>query len=147
MVRGRQEAREAIKKALSSYRDREAERRQIAKQLEDIEARMSGPAAPNMDGMPRGSSPGDPTGNTATQHLTLVELYETQLRILDATQLRVERLIGQLDDPRERALLRYRYIDGMTWEEVCVAICYSWRQTHNVHARALDKLVELDAQN
>jgi hypothetical protein len=33
----------------------------------------------------------------------------------------------------------------MTWEEVCVRIGYSWRQTHNIHSRILDKLADEEA--
>jgi hypothetical protein len=39
--------------------------------------------------------------------------------------------------------MRHRYIDGKSWEEVCVAISYSWRQTHNLHDQALNKLLEM----
>jgi hypothetical protein len=39
--------------------------------------------------------------------------------------------------------MRHRYLEGLTWEKVCVEMNYSWRQTHNIHARALDKLVDL----
>ena len=54
----------------------------------------------------------------------------------------VETLIASLDSPTQRDLLRYRYIDGLTWEAVCVAINYGWRQAHNLHGAALDKLLE-----
>jgi hypothetical protein len=37
-------------------------------------------------------------------------------------------------------LIRLYYIDGLTWEKVCVDINYSWRQTHRLHSEALKKI-------
>ena len=45
-------------------------------------------------------------------------------------------------EPTERKLARFRYIDGLTWEEVCDVMAYSWRQTHRIHGRMLDKLAD-----
>lgn len=129
-----------IKKLLHSYTDMKREHAQILDALDRLEA---APRATNMDGMPRGGSgPGDPTGDLATQHLALMEKYRAQLRYLARAQATIEDLIEPLDS-RARTLMRHRYIEGMSWEEVCVAIGYSWRQTHNIHSQALDRLLEL----
>ena len=45
-------------------------------------------------------------------------------------------------EPTARMLLRFRYIDGLPWEEVCVRMNYSWRQTHRMHSKALEALKE-----
>lgn len=132
-----------LKKLLHSYTDMKKEREQVAEMLDRLEAELDGPRSPNMDGMPRGGSgPGDPTGELATQHLALMEKYRAQQRYLDRAQLAIEALIEPLDS-RARTLMRHRYIEGLVWEEVCVAIGYSWRRTHEIHAQALDRLLEL----
>lgn len=130
---------EELKKLLHSYRDIEAERSQILLEVKRLESTIA-PKAPNMDGMPRGSGVGDPTGNTAVQRATLIEQYNAQLERLAATQTRIEELIEALE-PLERKLMRHRYIEGLTWETVCVVMDYSWRQTHRIHSSILDKLV------
>lgn len=130
-----------LKKQLHSYRDLKAEREQIAQELEKVEAFMSGPKGTNWDGMPRGSSSGDPILNVVTQHIHLQERYQAKLAELAAAQAQIEELIESLE-PMERKLFRHRYIEGLTWEEVCVAIGYSWRQTHNIHGAALDRILE-----
>lgn len=134
--------REELKKLLKSYGDMKKEHKQITEELDRVEAAMTGPRSPNMDGMPRSGGPGDPTGELATLHLALVEKYWAQLRYLARAKLTIEELIDKLDS-RERTLLRYRYIDGLSWEKVCVAVGYSWRQAHNIHSLALDQLLEL----
>ena len=56
-------------------------------------------------------------------------------------QLAIETAIERLE-PTARMLLRYRYMDGLKWEEVCVRMNYSWRQTHRLHGEALRQLKE-----
>lgn len=132
---------EELKKQLHSYRDLKAEYDQITKELEKVEAFMAAPRPANLDGMPRAPGIGDPVLGVVTQHITLQERYRFQLVKLAAAQNLIEDMIEGLE-PGERKLMRCRYIDGLTWEEVCVAIGYSWRQTHNIHARILEKLME-----
>ena len=63
-------------------------------------------------------------------------LYELRNKIEDA----MERLSSD-----QRLLLRYRYIEGMTWESVCVKMHYSWKQIHRIHAKIL-RILEDDTQ-
>ena len=135
-----------LKKFLHSYKDLDAERRQIAAELEKVEALMASPKAQNLTGMPRTPGVSDPVFNMVDVHVTLVERYQAQLRRLAAAQTAIETLIESLE-PLTRQLMRYRYIDGLRWEEVCVAIGYSWRQTHNIHAKALDDLLEIEVEH
>lgn len=135
-----------LKKFLHSYKDLESERRQIAAELEKVEALMASPKAQNLTGMPRTPGVSDPVFNMVDVHVTLVERYQAQLRRLAAAQTAIETLIEGLE-PLTRQLMRYRYIDGLRWEEVCVAIGYSWRHTHNIHAKALDDLLEREVEH
>lgn len=132
------EARHAIKRQLSGYQARKRELKQIEALMADLDG---APGGQNLDGMPRGSTVGDPVAAVVAQRLALREKYQAKLAELYEAQRAVEDMIESLDSV-ERELLRHRYIEGMTWEGVCVAISYSWRQTHNLHAQALDKLAE-----
>jgi DNA-directed RNA polymerase specialized sigma24 family protein len=134
-----------LKKQLHSYRDLKAEYNQIALELEKVEAFMAAPKGANLDGMPRSPGAGDPVLSVVTHHLALQERYRFQLVKLAAAQSLIEDLIESLE-PGERKLMRCRYIDGLTWEEVCVTIGYSWRQAHNIHSKALDKLLAAEAE-
>ncbi len=136
---------EELKRFLHSYRDMEAERRQIAEELEKLEAVMASPKAQSLTGMPRTPGVSDPVFAAVEQHTALLERYRVQLGRLASAQTAIEDLIEGVE-PVARRLMRYRYIDGMRWEEVCVAVGYSWRQTHNIHAKALDALLEREAE-
>lgn len=139
------ERKENLKKRLHQYRDLEAERQQIEKDLERVEDLMNSPRGSNLDGMPRSPGIGDPVLAVVSQHQALQERYRLQLEKLAASQLLIEEMIDGLE-PIARQLMRYRYIEGLTWEEVCVAIRYSWSQTHNIHAKALDALLAAEME-
>lgn len=134
-------ARHRVKKRLSAYLDAKSERKQIEERLEVLNARMVSVGSQRLDGMPRGGSGGDNKPDLIDAKDRLVARYMRLCDELMQTQLVIEEEIEWLE-PMERMVMRYRYIEGMTWEQVCVAIGYAWRQTHNIHTRALDRLAE-----
>lgn len=146
------------KDELRSYLAIKREREQIERRLsytlekiEDIEGKLYAPKAQQLTGMPaapsrKGSALEDMVAN-CEEELTDQRAYYQQLQHyyehlegkLAAQQLAIEAAIEGLE-PTERTLLRLHYLEGMKWEDVCVDIGYSWRQTHRLHAVALKKL-------
>ena len=139
----REQIRVDIKKMLNSYRDLQAERHQLSEELRQLEVLMSSPGAPNYDGMPKAPGVSNPVERMVTKHIALQERYEVQIARMIERQTEIENLIETLE-PTERRLARFRYIDGCTWERVCDLLCYSWKQTHRIHGRMLDKLVDAE---
>jgi DNA-directed RNA polymerase specialized sigma subunit len=131
------------KEELRAYYYTKKEAQQIEQALEQLELEMENPRTTRLDAMPRACPDGTgPTERLALRHLELTELYQSKLAEMRATQLRIEQAIEQLE-ATERMLMRSRYIDGMTWEEVCVAMNYSWRQVHRIHAAALSHIASV----
>ena len=139
----REQLRHDIKRQLNSYRELDAERRQLVDELDRLEALMRSPGGSNWDGMPHGSGVSNPVERMTVKHLTLVDRYHAKLAELVTAQESIEHLIEGLE-PTERRLARFRYIDGLNWEAVCDRISYSWMQTHRIHGKLLDKLVEAE---
>ena len=130
------------KERLRRYREIKKEARQIRDKLEEIESRLYSPKGQLLTGMPSAPPPG---GGTVTEalidrHAQLVQMYRDQLTVLEEEQLAVETAIASLEDSTARQLMRYRYIDGLKWEEVCIRIKYGWAQTHDIHSKALKQL-------
>ncbi len=50
----------------------------------------------------------------------------------------IERAIHTLQDETLRLLLRYRYINGWTWERIAIKMSYSYMQICRLHGRALE---------
>jgi DNA-directed RNA polymerase specialized sigma24 family protein len=59
-----------------------------------------------------------------------------KLRELSEQCLEIDREIEKLP-PLERTILRYRYIFGVPWEDVCEKIGYEFEQAVCVHEKAL----------
>lgn len=129
------------KERLREYRDLKREKEQLEQKLETIEAALYYAKPQRLTGMPSNPSAGNAMEDMAARHLELLDLYKEKLKRLDEELLAIEEAIDGLAS-RERDVLRRYYIDGLTWEEVCVEVGYSWRQTHRIHAQALERLRE-----
>lgn len=55
-------------------------------------------------------------------------------------RLIIENSIEVVEDPTQRTLLRLRYIDGLTWEEVAEKIGFSYQWTCTLHGIAVQKI-------
>jgi DNA-directed RNA polymerase specialized sigma subunit len=67
------------------------------------------------------------------------ELIEERRELIQQRQ-KIEAVIKVLPE-REKCLMRLKYIDCLSWEEICVKMNYSWRQIHYIHSDCL-KLIE-----
>lgn len=109
--------------------------------LEEIQALRMDKMFPSIvnDGMPKGSEQRDLSDYAAKLDELIQELKEERLekvkRLSD-----IEKSIRQLKNEDAQIIMRLRYIDGLKWEEVCVAINYEWAQMHRIHARALREI-------
>jgi DNA-directed RNA polymerase specialized sigma24 family protein len=128
------------KERLRAYRDIKLERDKLAAMIEELEVVLYGPRTQKMDGMPRGGS-GDSSRveEAVIRHDELLERYRAKVAELSAALAEIENAIEVLE-PRERTLIRLYYAQGLTWEEVCVAMSYSWKQIHRIHGAALEAL-------
>jgi RNA polymerase sigma factor (sigma-70 family) len=128
------------KEQLKTYRSITLERDRLLIMIEELEAQMRSPKSQLIDGMPHGgTAPSSVVENLVVKHVELVERYHQKVAELTAAAVEIETAIESLQ-PRERTLIRLHYIEGLTWEEVCVAMTYSWRQVHRIHAKALEAL-------
>ena len=56
-----------------------------------------------------------------------------------ALEAKIEKAIETLPE-REKMLIRLKYVDCKTFEEVCVEMHYEWAQIHRIHAKSLRML-------
>ena len=131
------------KDRLRNYTTLKEEREQLRRQLDELEATLYYPKIQRLNGMPSSPSKESTLELMVARHVELQERYEAKLAEMTKEMLLIEAAIDALD-PTARMLLRYRYLDGLKWEEVCVRMNYSWMQTHRIHANALNKLREVE---
>ena len=97
--------------------------------------------SPAITGMPSGSpTSNDKLGNILWKIQEKEIRYLAKLDIILNEEKDIEKVIDTLKDSSERTIMRYRYISGLSWEEVCVKVNYSWKHTHRLHSSALNKI-------
>lgn len=67
----------------------------------------------------------------------LVSLYDEKIERNRQELREIEAAIDAVPDQQSRELLRLRYIEGLTWDAITAATCYSWTAVHNHHRKAL----------
>ena len=67
---------------------------------------------------------------------------DNQIDNLVSVKAEILREINKLEDWRYRVVLRLRYLESKTFEQIAVEINYSYKQTCRIHGRALLKIEE-----
>lgn len=129
---------EKKKRYLMSYRWAKKQEERILEEIQTLRMDKMFPSTVN-DGMPKGSEQRDLSDYAAKLDELIEELKEERLEKIKRLQS-IERVIKEIDNEDAQTILRLRYIDGLRWEEVCVAINYEWAQMHRIHARALKEI-------
>ena len=127
------------KDRLRNYASLKEEREQLRRQLDELEATLYYPKIQRLNDMPSSPSKENTLELMVARHIELQERYEAKITEMTKEMLLIEEAIDALE-PTAIMLLRYRYLDGLKWEEVCVRMNYSWMQTHRIHAAALNQL-------
>jgi DNA-directed RNA polymerase specialized sigma24 family protein len=91
------------------------------------------------DGMPH--SPNRPTEAPFVKCLDMID--EAQRDVADkvtrliALREEINTRISMISNHEEQLVLRYRYIDNCTWEDIAAALSVSIRTVHRIHGSAL----------
>lgn len=126
---------EIKKEYLQSYRYAVIAETQIKEEIDQLRMDKMFPGL-IQDGMPHGSGGSDLSAYAAKLDELLGELEE---QMNERIQLRREivRKIECIESETEKAVLRYRYIHMLKWEEIAVKMSYTWQHIHRIHGKAL----------
>lgn len=124
------------KEYLQSYRYAVITENQIKEEIDQMRMDKMFPSM-IQDGMPHGSGSGDLSAYAAKLDELLNELKDQMDKRI---QLRREivRKIEDMDNETDKAVLRYRYIHMLKWEEIAVKMQYGYRNVLKLHGRALE---------
>ena len=125
------------KEYLQQYRD--AVRRATAAQdhLDELRS-LAERITPNYGSIGGGThQTGDKLGAAVARIVDAESRVSDELELLEATERDVVSTIGKITDGTLHTLLYERYINGKTWEQIAVALNYSYRQTTRMHGAAL----------
>ena len=125
------------KKELLTYRPIKKELNDLEKRIEELRKDARSPKGISYSDMSRGR--GEPISSQQRyieQLEELSDLYEERKAKLVETQIAIERAISSL--PSElRLLMRYRYVDGLKWEDVNEKLHISHSQSVRMHKYAV----------
>ncbi len=126
-------------KYLSQYKYLNKEMDRKIKQLEDWKNKIYNISGTLSD-MPRSNN----RTSIIENGIAAMDEIETSINsdIDELVNLRaeIESKIERVKDLRLRELLKCRYIDCQTWEEIAYENGYSWRNAYYLHEKALDKI-------
>ena len=98
------------------------------------------------DGMPRNpNTPTDAQFVTCLHKIDEIQAdVEKKVARLITLRDEINARIDLLVDPEEQLVLRYRYIDNCTWDEIACMLNVSLRTVHRIHGSALQNFVVPD---
>lgn len=113
------------------------QREQEAKdKLEEIRTRYTGHAI-QYDDMPKGTDTRDLSDYAVAIEDVKEELWRVRIAYLDS-YMEISDTVEQMDDDREKDLLRLRYLLCLTWEGVADRMDLGVRQVYKIHKKALE---------
>lgn len=127
---------EEKKEYLKGYYYRTLEAKRISDRIDELRALQTGSAIRYSD-MPKAHN----TEHDLSDDLIKIDNEVTRLIKKKAQAIKeykeIERAIETVEDEKERAVLKYRYLDCMKWEEIAVTMSYTFRYVTMLHGIAL----------
>lgn len=128
------------KEFLSRYREILAEEKDIREEIAYWESRAQKVTA-SWSAVPGGGKGSDKVQTGAIKVAELRDSLMSKIEELAAVRAEIERAIGTVQDDTQRRLLRRKYINGLTLEQIAVEMHYSYVHTCRIHGYALSNIM------
>jgi len=129
------------KEELKEYIETKREIKIIEEKIEFLKEKKTSIKSMVITDEPRGcNSESDRLGELLGEIEELIDVYNKKQDRLFKQQIKIEKCIDKLEDSIDRNIMRLKYIDGYTWERICVIIGYSWNGIHKKHRKILEKI-------
>lgn len=127
---------EIKKEYLKSYKKLCDKLKSLDEQLQSLQEVEQSAKAPRLSDMPKSHRQTDLSDIMVKIEAIYTKIIRLRAECLER-KLEIENRIADMEDGIEADILRKRYLEFKPWEQICVEIGYSWRQTHYLHSRAL----------
>lgn len=128
------------KEFLSRYLEILAEEKDIREEIAYWESKAQKITA-SWSAVPSESKSSDKVQMGAIKIAELRESLMDKINQLAAVRIEIERAIGTVQDDTQRRLLRRKYINGLTLEQIAVEMHYSYVHTCRIHGYALSNIM------
>lgn len=121
-----------------AYRDLHREVRQLKKQLQSFEEHMYSPRGQRFTSTPHAANgKGYTMDDMVISHMELADTFNAKILELSKELKDLEKAVETLESPQERAVMRYRYFDGLSWYKISEKTKISEPQLYRYHRSAL----------
>ena len=111
------------KEELKSYIENKREIEIIKDKLMYLEEKKTSIKSMIINDMPKVTNiENDMIGNLLADIEDLINIYKEKELNLIKQQIKIEKAISNLEDPTDRNIVRLKYLDGHTWEKICVIL-------------------------
>ena len=93
---------------------------------------------PTYSDMPKGTKESDKVQSTVEKLGALEKKIDSKIDEWYEVRLDIEKAIHTVESDKFRLLLRYRYINGWTWEKIAVEMNYAYRNVTRLHGKAIN---------
>lgn len=118
--------------------------RVIQREIEDLDYRMAqlrlkyaAPSAIDYSDMPKAHNSEHDLSDYIAKMDEMTGYMISKYTKLRAVEVNIYMQVDAMENQEERELLRYRYIDGMTWTDIATKLNTSERNVYFIHGRAL----------
>ena len=126
---------------LKQYKQLEKEIIENEQRYLELKTKLQSPGISKITDMPTGSrNNNDTLCDGMSEIIEIEKLMSKQQKKLYAIRNNIQSSINTLPDSLHRRIMNARYIDGQSWEQVCITVSYSWTNTHREHSKALKEI-------
>ena len=128
---------------LRNYTSLKKELEQINERIQELEHAKYSISSPTWSDMPTGGhGDHDKIGAMLTRIEEQTEMYWDKYKELLEIQSDIEEKIEKLE-PIERTVMRYKYFEGKTFENIADIINYSFMTVRRIHKKSIKKLQKM----
>ena len=129
-----------VKQDLQSYISIKRELNQINERIQELEHAKYNISSPTWSDMPTGGhGDHDKIGTMLIRIEEQSDMYWGKYNELLEIQNEIEKAIEKLE-PIEREVIRYKYFEGKTFDDIADIINYSFTTVRRIHKRSVEKL-------
>lgn len=121
---------------LRRYQDSLRRERELAEEVEQLHARAC-KVTPALTGMPGGPSDGQALPRAVEQILEVQQELQEQIEQCNAIRREVVDVIEKITNPRDKEILRRRYLLGQNLEKISAEMYMDYRWARRIHKRNL----------
>ena len=92
-----------------------------------------------------GGGSGSPIERLMDKVLEIDEEINREIDELQIVRQEIRAALNQLEDENLKLLMEYRYIDGLTWEQIAIKMHYGFQWVCKLHGRALASIILKEA--